>query len=280
MAADSMKAIKSRIKSVESTMQITKAMELVATSKLRRAKERIERSRPFFEVLRKAILAISEDTDLARFSPYCAPREGRACHIVIAGDRGLAGGYNNNLFRSLNPDDGDLIFPIGKKCVEYYEHHGFELFTKAYSVVEDVSVSECAHIGAQIAKAFDAKRFARLDIAYTSYINVLTQQPVIIDVLPIVRTEEDEEKEKRALTVYEPSPEEAIANLVPRYISGIVYCAVSESFASELSARRTAMEAANKNAGEMIDELSLRYNRARQAAITQEITEIVAGAEA
>lgn len=271
----SMKAIKNRIKSVENTRQITKAMQLVATSKLRRAKERIEESRPYFNTLSAALSDISNNNkDFS--SPFTKKAEGKACHIIIAGDRGLAGGYNNNLFKSLNYNSGDIIFPIGKKVVEYFNKKDVTFFTKSYEIAADVSISDCNSIGQAISESFLKGEFTSLDIYYTGFVNVLTQIPQFKEILPIVPTGSSDNKN---LIIYEPSPEAVFEKIVPHYISGIIYGALCESLASELSARRTAMEAATDNAGEIIDDLSLKYNRARQAAITQELTEIVAGSQ-
>ena len=271
----SMKAIKNRIKSVENTRQITKAMQLVATSKMRKAKERIETSRPFFEILSDALSDIAGSTkDFS--SPFTAKRkEGKACHIVIAGDRGLAGGYNNNLFKSVEYKDGDIIFPIGKKAVEHFAKKNVSFFTTEYQIAADVKISDCSSIGQAVADAFVRGEFTSLDIYYTGFVNIISQLPASKKILPIVS---DEEKvQKKNLIEYDPSPEAVYAKIVPHYISGIVWGGVCESIASELSARRMAMENATDNAGEIIENLSLTYNRARQAAITQEITEIVAG---
>lgn len=273
--AESMKAIKSRIKSVENTRQITKAMELVATGKLRHAKERIEKSRPFFEILQKTLADIQNgNKDFS--SPYTRPAAGdKVCHIVIAGDRGLAGGYNSNLFKSVGAKENDIILPIGRKAVELYSRRNFEILSEDYAVAEDVSIGNCGAMGELLAKAFLAGKFHRLTINYTAYVNVLSQAPASMEILPILPTSHPSGKNE--LIIYEPGPEAVFDSIVPQYISGIIYGALCESVASELSARRTAMESANKNADEMIAELSLKYNRARQAAITREITEIVAG---
>lgn len=270
----SMKAIKNRIKSVENTRQITKAMQLVATSKMRKAKEKIEESRPFFETLSEALSDIASGTvDFS--SPFTQKKEGKACHIVIAGDRGLAGGYNNNLFKSLSYNDGDIIFPIGKKVVEHFAKKDVSFFTTEYQIAADVKISDCNSIGQALAEAFEKGEFTSLDIYYTGFVNMLTQLPASKEILPL--TSKGEGDKKKALIEYDPSPEVVFAKIIPHYIGGIIYGGVCESIASELSARRTAMENATDNAGEIIDSLSLTYNRARQAAITQEITEIVAG---
>ncbi len=272
----SMKAIKNRIKSVENTRQITKAMQLVATSKMRKAKERIEASRPFFETLSEALNDISRgNRDFS--SPFTREAEGKSCHIVIAGDRGLAGGYNNNLFKSIEYNDGDIIFPIGKKVVEHFAKKDVMFFTTSYQIAADVSISDCNSIGQALTDAFLKGEFTKLDIHYTGFVNVLSQVPSYKKILPIIP--QGDATEKKSLIIYEPSPEVVFEKIVPHYIGGIVYGALCESIASELSARRTAMENATDNAGEIIDNLSLTYNRARQAAITQELTEIVAGSQ-
>ena len=273
----SMKAIKNRIKSVENTRQITKAMQLVATSKMKKAKERIEMSRPFFEILSDTLSDIAASAkDFS--SPFTAEaKEGKACHIVIAGDRGLAGGYNNNLFKSIKYNDGDVIFPIGKKVVEHFAKRDVEVFTTEYQIAADVSISDCNSIGQAITKAFLNGEFTSVDIYYTGFVNVISQIPSSKKVLPIASLEGT--VQKKALIEYDPDPVSVYEKIVPHYISGIVWGGVCESIASELSARRMAMENATDNAGEIIETLSLTYNRARQAAITQEITEIVAGSQ-
>ena len=274
----SMKAIKNRIKSVENTRQITKAMQLVATSKMKKAKERIEMSRPFFEILSETLSDIAASTkDFS--SPFTAERkEGKACHIVIAGDRGLAGGYNNNLFKSINYNDGDIIFPIGKKVAEYFSKKDVTFFTTEYQIAADVGISDCNSIGQALTEAFLKGEFASIDIYYTGFVNIISQVPSSKEILPITSDTEETSKKKQ-LMEYDPSPAAVYEKIVPHYISGIVWGAVCESIASELSARRMAMENATDNAGEIIENLSLTYNRARQAAITQEITEIVAGSQ-
>lgn len=278
MSASSMKTIKNRIKSIKGTMQITKAMELVATSKMRKASERIERSKPFFNILNETLEDIAKDNkDFS--SVFTREREGKTCHIVIAGDRGLAGGYNHNLFKSLNVKEGDIIFPIGRKVVEHFANA--DIYTTAYSKAADIKISDCHAMGDLLAKAYEKGEFTRLTLSYTSYVNMLVQEPKTEEMLPVQveDTTEGMRNMNYSLIIYEPDAEAAFEKIVPYYLSGMIYGAVSESVASELSARRNAMESATDNASEMIDKLSLEYNRARQASITQELTEIIAGAE-
>ena len=278
MSASSMKTIKNRIKSIQSTMQITKAMQLVAASKMRKMSERIERSKPYFNILSETLEDIAKDNNDFS-SVFTREREGKTCHVVIAGDRGLAGGYNHNLFKSLDAHDGDMIFPIGKKVVEYF--NGADFFTTKYEKAAAVEISDCYDIGSMLAKAYERGEFTRLTLSYTSFVNMLVQEPKNVKMLPI-RVEHTQSGMKNtaySLTIYEPDAETAFSHIVPYYLSGMIYGAVSESVASETAARRNAMESATDNASEMIDKLSLEYNRARQASITQELTEIIAGAE-
>ena len=280
--AGSMKDIKLRIKSVESTMQITKAMELVASSKMRRAKERVEHSRPYFETLHETLTKIAAADPRAR-NPYLRRDEvKRTLLIVIAGDRGLAGGYNSNVLKQAAAEEGEvLVLPIGKRSAEYFVHHEVPLFTQEVLLAADVSVGAGFQLSHQITEGYLKGEYDAVKICYTRFDSMMTQTAATMEVLPlsIEPTEQQKAEARRSQILYKPSSEEVFSAIIPEYVAGIVYGAVCESVASELAARRTAMDAATKNAGEMIDHLNLYYNRARQAAITQEITEIVAGAE-
>ena len=281
--AGSMKDIlKLRIKSVESTMQITKAMELVASSKMRRAKERVEHSRPYFETLHKTLTEIAAADPRAR-NPYLRRAEiKRTLLIVIAGDRGLAGGYNSNVLKQAQQEAGDVVvLPIGKRSAEYFVHHEVPLFTQEVLLAADITVGECFQLARRITEGYCKGEYDAVKICYTRFDSMMTQTASTMEVLPlsIEPTEQQKAEARRSQILYKPSSEEVFRAIIPEYVAGIVYGAVCESVASELAARRTAMDAATKNAGEMIDHLNLYYNRARQAAITQEITEIVAGAE-
>ncbi len=280
--AGSMKDIKLRIKSVESTMQITKAMELVASSKMRRAKERVEHSRPYFETLHKTLTEIAAADPRAR-NPYLRRAEiKKTLLIVIAGDRGLAGGYNSNVLKQAQQEAGDVVvLPIGKRSAEYFVHHEVPLFTQEVLLAADITVGECFQLARRITEGYCKGEYDAVKICYTRFDSMMTQTASTMEVLPLSMepTEEQKAEARRSQILYKPSSEEVFRAIIPEYVAGIVYGAVCESVASELAARRTAMDAATKNAGEMIDHLNLYYNRARQAAITQEITEIVAGAE-
>ena len=277
-----MKDIKLRIKSVESTMQITKAMELVASSKMRRAKERVEHSRPYFETLYESLTKIAAADPRAR-NPYLRREDiKRTLLVVIAGDRGLAGGYNANVFKQADAAEGPVtVLPIGKRSAEYFAHHGAGLFTPEVLMAADVSVSECFTLSHQITEGFLKGEYDAVKLCYTRFDSMMTQTATTLEVLPLTiePTEAQKAEARRSQILYKPSCEEVFGAIIPEYVAGVLYGAVCESVASELAARRTAMDAATKNAGEMIEHLNLYYNRARQAAITQEITEIVAGAE-
>ena len=276
MAGASMNDIKARIKSVKGTMQITRAMELVATSKLRRAKERVEKTRAFSAVLKSAIAEIMCSEELSS-SPYTERREGKSLYIVIAGDRGLAGGYNANAFRlaAEGLSEDDAVLPVGKRAVEYYRHRGAEIFSDSFVYADEVGVGEAMCIAESVSDRFLSGEIAEVKLVYTDFTSMLTQTPRCVGLLPL-----EIEAEGTGSPEYDCDVEEMLGKIVPNYIGGVIYSALCESLASEQGARRTAMNAANKNASEMIDSLMLSFNRARQAVITQEITEIVSGAEA
>ncbi|MBE5823084.1 MAG: ATP synthase F1 subunit gamma [Butyrivibrio sp.] len=284
--AGSMKAVKLRIKSVQSTMQITKAMQLVAASKLRKAKERADASKPYLETMLETLTDIANsNTDFQ--SPFTKAAENdKWLYVVIAGDRGLAGGYNSNLFKFMEQEtkgrENITVLPIGKKSVEYFKHRNVPLFTEEYAEVAKVTISDCFQVAKLVCEAYRSGEFGHIFLCYTNFVSMLSQVPTASSLLPLsdLRTEDNKSDGKaKDLILYEPDSETVFNAIVPEYLAGILYSSINISYASELAARRTAMEAATDNAEEMIDTLSLYYNRARQASITQEITEIVAGAE-
>ena len=280
MAGVSTKEIKNRIRSMESTRQITKAMEMVAASKLRRAQAQVLNTRPYFETLYATINDIIDSTrDFS--SPYLTSRPGnKALYIVIAGDRGLAGGYNSNILKlvtaQMEGKDAQVL-PIGKKAVDYFRSRKVTALTEEHALAADVSLGDCFSIAKSICKMFLAGQFDEIHVAYTNFVSVLSQTPATLRMLPLIRTTTGREGTISSGILYEPSSEEAFAAIIPEYLGGILYGALCESRASEQAARRSAMDSATQNADDMIADLSLKFNRARQAAITQEITEIVAG---
>lgn len=280
MAGASMKDIKLRIKSVESTMQITKAMQLVATSKLRRAKERMENSKPYAQISSRALRAAVQRC-AGENVPFVAQRPVRnRLYIVIAGERGLAGGYNSNVFKALAAHCGDTpycVLPLGRKAIEKYHHAGVELLDDQHGRVESLGVKACYRLSKMIAAGYLQERYDEVWLVYTSFRSMMSQEVQVEKLLPVPPAEA--ESERHVDTVYEMEPEETLERFVPDFLAGRLYSALCDSFVSEVASRRMAMDSATKNAGAMISDLTLRYNRARQGAITQEITEIVAGAE-
>ena len=280
MAGVSTKEIKNRIRSMESTKQITKAMEMVAASKLRRAQAQVLNSRPYFESLYATINDIVDSTrDFS--SPYLIARPvKKILYIVIAGDRGLAGGYNSNVLKLVQAEIQDkdaTVLPIGKKSVDYFRSHKVPTFTETYAEAAGIGIGDCFSIAKQLSKAYLAGEFDEIRVAYTNFVSVLSQIPASLQLLPLVRQETGREGSVSSDIIYEPNSTEVFDAIIPEYLGGILYGALCESRASEQAARRAAMDSATQNADEMIADLSLKFNRARQAAITQEITEIVAG---
>ncbi len=274
-----MNDIKARIKSVEGTMQITKAMELVATSKLRRAKETVERTRPFYQVLGDTIndiVSLSPESELHWFDRNSS---GKTLFIVFAGDRGLAGGYNSNIFKlveRLSVDKDAIWLPIGKKAVEYAKHRNYSILTDSFAEAADQGIGTILSLGRIICEGFTNGDYAEVIMVFTEFVSMMTQRPVYENLLPLQRVDSSKQIDYET----DCDLEDMLNIIVPQYVGGVLYTALCESLASESGARRMAMNSANKNAEEIIGTLMLHYNRVRQAAITQEITEIVSGAEA
>ena len=265
MGAD-IKSLRTRIKSVDSTLHLTKAMGLVASSKIRRATLAMNKAREYQKALVSALEDITASPECAK-SPYTLRRDTKRVRlVVIAGDRGLAGGYNANIFRLVR-DLGqvDRIIPIGKRACDRYKgsHNSAERFT----------VEEGFEIAEELCRDFVNGEYDELAIVRTKYVSVMTQEAELFPLLPIARPEGAREQG----TLFEPDPLTVLDAMVREYVAGMICASVRESFASEVAARRCAMDSAGKNAQQMIDTLQLSYNRARQGAITQEITEIVAG---
>lgn len=286
MAGAGSKEIKTRMTSVESTKQITKAMQLVASSKLRKAKERAESSRPYFTTLYNTINEISQSTKGVK-NDFLVQREVKnKCYIVVAGDRGLAGGYNSNVLKAaVNHMEGkqEKIISIGKKAHEFFDKRGYEIVNSIENV-EYCNYDNVLEISNNVMDLYKKGEIDEVHIAYTEFISPLVQNVKLIKVLPLVfenkNNESQEKSVRRGRVQYLPSAEAVLGYIIPKYISGTIYGGVIESFASEQGARRTAMESATDNADEMLSDLELKYNRARQSAVTQEITEIVGGVEA
>ena len=282
MAGVSTKEIKSRIRSMESTRQITKAMEMVAASKLRRAQNQVIASRPYFETLYAAINDIV-DSNRDFSSPYLCKRTGnKALYVVIAGDRGLAGGYNSNILKlvlSEMEDKQATVLPIGKKAVDFFGARNIPALTVNYAEAASVSLGDCFTIAKELSKRFLDGAYDEIHVAYTNFVSVLSQTPATLRLLPLLRQDTGRQTNTENDILYEPDSTHVFEAIIPEYLGGILYGALCESRAAEQAARRTAMDSATQNADDMIADLSLQYNRARQGAITQELTEIVAGSQ-
>lgn len=282
MAGVSTKEIKMRIRSMESTKQITKAMEMVAASKLRKAQNQVLSSRPYFEILSGAVREIvNNNTELD--SPYLRERPvKKTAFVVIAGDRGLAGGYNSNVLKlafSQMEAGASLAVPVGKKSVDFFRGRNLPMMTESYGEAEDVSIGDCFTLAKTLCEAYLTGEIDRVYVAYTNFQSVLSQVPAVQQLLPLVPEGGEEKTAPGSQILYEPDSVTVFRAIVPEYLGGILYGALCESRASEQAARRTAMDSATQNAEDMIQDLSLQFNRARQAAVTQEITEIVAGSQ-
>lgn len=278
-----MKEIKTRIASVENTKQITKAMELVSSSKFRRAKEKAESSKAYFNTLKEAVENIAKSTSGVK-SEFLKQREVKnRCYVVIAGDRGLAGGYNANVFKALAAETQGSknvkVVTIGKKAKEFVSKRDFEVIGSIPSV-ENASYEDIMNISKTVMDSYQNGDIDEVKLIYTEFVSALSQEPRLVKLLPIsIEANKGEEKKQSGAAVqYLPSADAVLGFIVPKYVSGMIYGGLAESYASEQAARRTAMESATDNANEMISNLELQYNRARQAAVTQEISEIVAGA--
>ena len=279
MATVSTKEIKNRIRSMESTKQITRAMEMVAASKLHHAQNQVTASRPYFEILMNTIQNIASSPS-GEQSAYLTGRPvKRTAFVVIAGDRGLAGGYNANLLKTaweaMEGKDA-VVLPIGKKTVDFFKTRQVPLFSEATSQAAALGVGDCFSLSKQLCKAYLKGQIDEIILIYTDFVSVLSQVPKTMQLLPL-HTEQSSAPTMEI--VYEPSSEEVLQTIIPEYVGGVLYGALCESRAAEHAARRTAMNAATQNAEEMIADLSLKFNQARQASITQEITEITAGSD-
>ena len=284
----SMRDIQRRKVSVQSTEQITKAMKLVATVKLQKARTRAEKAKPYFNNMYETVqemLSRSGSIEHKFLKPGASDKK---AVIVITGNRGLAGGYNNNITKLLtkNPEfskDKVVTYILGRKGKETLSRYGYEIKGDYSEVINEPMYRDAMEIGEKVLKDFENGEFGELYIAYTVFKNTVSHIPTMLKVLPVSKdegTENISKSDKLTLMNYEPGEEEALDLIIPKYVSSLIYGAIIEAVASENGARMAAMDSATSNADEMIAELSLMYNRARQSSITQELTEIIAGAEA
>ncbi len=259
------KSLKNRIKSVDSTLHLTKAMGLVASAKIRGATIAMGKSREYAKALSDTISMLASAKACEKSEYMKSGEEGKVCLIAIAGDRGLAGGYNSNIFKAVEAQDADRIIPIGKRACDRYGGEQVKAETFSYS--------DAIELAKELCEEFTSGKYEKVGIVSTKYISMMTQNEETEWILPIRKTE----KKSKADIIYEPDERTVLESVIAEFIAAKLVAAAKESFTCEVVARRFAMDNAGKNAGEMIESLRLEYNRARQGAITQEITEIVAG---
>lgn len=283
----SMRDIQRRKSSVQSTEQITKAMKLVATVRLQKARARAEQAKPYFEAMYRTVWSIIKRSGNINHKYLNSDQGGKKLVIVITGNRGLAGGYNNNVTKLLTKNEDfspekTMIVNIGRKGRETLGRSGYTIKKDYSDVVNDPMYLDAMEICKEILPMFDSGEVNELYIAYTEFKNTVSYIPTMLKVLPVsIQAREEMKEESRLILMnYEPDEEAALEQIIPKYVAGLIYGALIEAVASENGARMTAMDSATNNADEMIEELSLLYNRARQGTITQELTEIIAGAEA
>ncbi|MCM3128329.1 MULTISPECIES: ATP synthase F1 subunit gamma [unclassified Paenibacillus] len=285
--AKGMREIKRQIKSVQNTKQITKAMEMVAASKLRKAQEKAEAARPYSEKLKEVVTSIASSSNEVSHPMLISRPVKKTAYLIITSDRGLAGGYNANILRQVtltlkerhSSQDEYVLYVIGRKGRDYFRRRGQAIEMDVTDLSDSPAFADIKTIANQTVNGFEEGKFDEIYICYSRFVNAITQIPTVEKLLPMERPEQ-QSSSASAQYEYEPSSEAVLEALLPRYAETLIYGALLNGKASELGAKMTAMGAATKNASKLIGELSLTYNRARQAAITQEITEIVAGANA
>ena len=279
----SMRDIKRRRSSIQGTQQITKAMKLVSTVKLQRARAAAEKSQYYFDSMYRTVGSILSRVGHIEHR-YLSPGESpRKAVVVITSNRGLAGGYNSNVVKLITRNDALKkeyldVYTIGNKGREAFARHGYTIREDLPDIIEDPLYSEVNDLTARLLKSFEAGEVGEIYLAYTFFKNTVSQEPRLLKLLPVEPL--GEEDETASVMNFEPEDVEAIDMIIPKYISSLIYGGLKEAIASENGARMQAMDNATSNAEEMIDKLSLQYNRARQGSITQELTEIIAGSEA
>ncbi len=281
----SMRDIKRRKGSIQSTQQITKAMKLVSTVKLQKAKNRAEQSNPYFNYMYQTVTSMLARSGNMNHPYLKAGTSQKKAIITIASNRGLAGGYNSNIVKLVTdsgiPREEVQIYIIGRKARESLQRKGYEMKGDYSDVIEGPTYEDAAAICKEVLGAFTRGEIGEIYLAYTHFKNTVSHEPTLMKLLPVEFDEAElKEADSNVLMNYEPNEEEALDLIIPKYMTSLFYGALVEAVASENGARMQAMDSATSNAEEMISDLTLKYNRARQGSITQELTEIIAGAEA
>lgn len=281
----SLQDIKGRIRSIDSTKKITSAMNLVATSKLNKSKEAALRTRPFFNKILSTMQSIAKNAQ-GKGSPFLKPNGSDVkAFITLSGDKGLCGGYNANICKltmsHIEDKEKSHLVVVGRKGVEQFKSRGYQVAKTVSDISEAPTYQDAKELANYVTDKFLKGEIGEVNLAYTSFKSTIQQEPTIVRLLPLdienIETTKSESNEPSDLLIYEPSPEAVLGYIIPRYVADVIYGALCEASASENGARMTAMDSATENAQEIQDKLSIEYNRARQAAITQELTEIVAG---
>lgn len=282
----SMRDIKRRQASVQSTGQITKAMKLVSTVKLQKARGRAENTKPYFDGMYSTVASILARSGNIRHRYLKADTDKKKAVVVITSNRGLAGGYNSNIVKLIvnNPDfrpENTVIYAVGRKGIEGLTRKGYTVSKDYSSCIDEPIYSDAMEISKDLLNAYAAGEIGEIYLAYTFFKYTVSHIPTLKKLLPVDAGEyELTEEEKKIPMNFEPSEEEVLEMVIPKYVSSLIFGGLVEAVASENGARMTAMDSATSNAEELISDLSLKYNRARQSAITQELTEIIAGADA
>ncbi|MCX7715146.1 MAG: ATP synthase F1 subunit gamma [Clostridia bacterium] len=286
----SMREIRSRIKSIKDTMKITNAMYLISSSKLRKAKKQLSDIEPYFEKIQSTMVDILQHTselDNKYFDERSDSLKKKKGYIIITGDKGMAGAYNHNVIKLaesvLSEDDENLLFLIGNMGKQYFKQKNVRMNEDFLGIIQEPTVFRARAVAEAAIGLFEARKLDEVYMVYTKMLSSVKIEPQLLKLLPLEKTKlsnYDELKTKyEQIATYEPSPNKVFNHLVPNYIKGLIFGALIESHASEHQARMMAMDSATNSAKEMIKSLELAYNRARQAAITQEISEIVGGAQ-
>ncbi len=286
----SMRDIKRRKKSVSSTQKITKAMKLVSTVKLQKAKQKAENTNPYFNYMYSTVCSMLDKAGAIDHPYLKAGDSNKKAIITISSNRGLAGGYNSNITKLITGSDiareEILLYTIGKKAHDALDSRGYEVVAEHDQVMDAPTYDDAMDISREVLEAFTKGEVGEIYLAYTHFKNTVSHEPRLLKLLPVDIKEEDikggdeEDKDSKMLMNFEPNPEEALDMIVPKYVTSLIYGALVEAVASENGARMQAMDSATNNAEDIISDLTLKYNRARQGSITQELTEIIAGAEA
>jgi len=281
--ASNMQSIKRRIKSVESTKKITKAMQLVATSKLRKTRNQLEELKPYYSKVQETVAEILESNKGLIDNPYLKENpKGQTVYIVVTSSLGLCGGYNANIFKTMNSEiqDGDLVYMIGSKGAAHLAHYQISYNNEYLDLNSSLDFKDIVRLVNGLTQMYREQKISKIKIIYTEFVNNLTFTPRVVTLLPVDTAEFENIEVTSKYTIFEPSPNDVLNHLIPMYLQSVIYGYLVESVTSENASRRTSMENATDNAEELIENLLLKYNQARQTAITNEISEIVAGANA